>query len=121
VKFLLVMIGGGLGALCRYGVNHYSVRLLGNHFPFGTLLVNLLGCLLIGITLGLAGKSSLVSHSTRLFFVTGFLGALTTFSSYAMETVGAGSVQVAIVNILVNNILGLALVVAGMWVTQYVV
>ena len=124
MNLLLVMIGGSLGALCRYGVNLLSARLWGGHFPLGTLLVNLSGCLMIGIAFGLAGKSNLMSPSARLFFVTGFLGALTTFSSYAAETVGAynaGSFQVAAINILVNNILGLALVAAGLWLTRYLV
>ena len=116
------MIGGSLGAASRYGINLLSVRLWGSHFPFGTLVVNLAGCLMIGIAFGVAGKSNLMSPSARLFFVTGFLGALTTFSSYAMETVGAvndGSFQVAAVNILVNNIFGLGLTVAGMWLSRY--
>lgn len=124
MNLLLVMIGGSLGAASRYGINLLSVRLWGSHFPYGTLVVNLSGCLLIGVAFGLAGKSNLMNPSARMFFVTGFLGALTTFSSYAVETVGAagaGSFQVAAVNILVNNILGLALVIAGMWLSRYLI
>ena len=123
-NILFVMLGGSLGALCRYGVNLLSVRLWGSYFPFGTLIVNLAGCFLIGIAFGLGEKSNLMSPAARLFFVTGFLGALTTFSSYAVETIGAGndgSFQVAILNVLANNICGFLLVVAGMWTTRYFV
>lgn len=122
MNILLVMVGGSLGALCRYGINLFSVRVWGSHFPFGTLIVNLVGCLLIGIAFGLGEKSTLMSPAARLFFVTGFLGALTTFSSYAVETIGAvhsGSFQVAVLNVLINNVAGLFLVIGGMWLTRY--
>jgi fluoride exporter len=83
-----------------------------------------MGCLLIGLAFGLTGKLNLVNHSARLFFITGFLGALTTFSSYAFETVTAantGSYVVVLANILANNVFGLALVLLGMWVVRFII
>lgn len=119
---LLVMLGGGLGALCRYGVNLLSVRIAGTHFPAGTLAVNLTGCLLIGLVFGISERTALIGPQARLFLATGFLGALTTFSSFAVETVAAaqaGQTQLALINILANNLLCLALVVVGMLLSRH--
>ena len=115
-KIALVMIGGSMGALSRYGISLLSVRLFGTGFPWGTLLVNLGGCFLIGISLALADRTHLMNPSARLFFVTGFLGALTTFSTYGYETfsaIHAGSHWLALGNMLLNNVLGLFLVFLG--------
>ena len=119
-KVLLVFIGGGIGSATRYGTTLLAGKWFGTGFPWGTLAVNLTGCFLIGIVLGLAEKSNLVQPSTRLFFVTGFLGGLTTFSSYAMESVVAfrSSTLLAVGNIAVNNLIGLALVAFGFVLTE---
>jgi CrcB protein len=115
------MFGGCLGAVCRYGTNLLAVRLWGSGFPWGTLIVNMVGCLLIGLAFGLAERASWVTPAVRLFFVTGFLGALTTFSSLAMETVntaGAGHALMAVTNVVVSVVAGLALVLAGLWLAK---
>jgi len=115
-KIALVMIGGSIGALSRYGISLLSVRLFGTGFPWGTLIVNLGGCFLIGISFALADRTHLMNPSVRLFFVTGFLGALTTFSTYGYETfiaIYVGSHWLAMVNMLLNNVLGLFLVFLG--------
>ncbi len=117
IKCLLIMLGGGLGALSRYGIGLLSVRLWGVHFPWGTLAVNLIGCFLIGLIFAAADRARLLSPDLRLFLVTGYLGALTTFSTFALETVNAGRLGLTLqplANILVNNIGGLALVFIGM-------
>ena len=121
-KVLLVFIGGGIGAATRYGMTLLAGKWFGSGFPWGTLIVNLGGCLMIGIILGLAEKSNLVEPSLRLFFVTGFLGGLTTFSSYAMESILALriSMTMSLANIAANNLLGLALVVAGLKMTEWI-
>ena len=116
-----IMLGGSVGALLRYGVSRACVRWFGAGFPAGTLAVNLAGCFLIGLALGLAERSAVFGPSFRLFFVTGFLGALTTFSTFAWETTAAmqsGAVGLAVVNILVNNLGGLGLVVFGLWLAR---
>jgi len=123
VKVMLVLIGGGIGAICRYGVNLLAVKLWGSGFPYGTLVVNLVGCTLIGIAFGLIDRSTWMSPSIRLFFITGFLGALTTFSSFAIETINAasaGSYRLAAMNILANNVMGLVLVVVGMRISRLI-
>lgn len=115
-NILLVMLGGSLGALCRYGVSLLAARWFGAGFPWGTLIVNLSGCLLIGLIFGMTERGT-THPAERLFFVTGFLGALTTFSTYALETAQAapGSITLAGINILANNVAGLALAAGGMW------
>ncbi len=115
-KIALVTIGGGLGALSRYGTTLLSVKLFGARFPWGTLIVNLTGCFLIGVSFALAERSSLMNPTVRLFFVTGFLGGLTTFSSFGYESFNAfyvGDHWMAIGNVLFNNIAGLILVFLG--------
>lgn len=117
-KLLLVMCGGSLGAASRYGVGLLAVKLWGPGFPWGTLIVNLGGCFLIGLLFALADRVRLLTPEMRLFLITGYLGALTTFSSFALETVNAGRVGLMLqplVNILVNNIGGLALTFCGIW------
>jgi len=121
-KMLLVVTGGGLGALSRYGVALMAARYIDSRFPWGTLAANLAGCLIIGIAFGLVDRTAILGPSARLFFMTGFLGALTTFSTYALETVNAlrsGMISIAAANFLVNNLGGGALVLAGMWLIHY--
>jgi CrcB protein len=122
-KVLLVFIGGGIGAATRYGMTLLAGKWFGTGFPWGTLIVNLGGCLAIGVILGLAEKTSLVQPSTRLFFVTGFLGGLTTFSSYALESILALriSMSASLANIAANNLIGLGLVVLGLKLTEWVI
>ena len=118
MKILLVLLGGSLGAVCRYGVGLAAARLYGEAFPWGTLCVNLVGCFLIGLAFALGVERNVLSPAFRLFFVTGFLGALTTFSTYALESVSFtrdGLVITSLWNLLANNVGGLLLVVAGMW------
>lgn len=119
-KILLVMAGGSLGALSRYGVALLAVKLLGSRFPWGTIIVNLAGCFLIGLAFALAERGvNVMNPSARLFFVTGYLGALTTFSTFGLETVNAmraGAHLVTAANFLSNNLIGAALVFLGMWV-----
>ena len=120
IRIVLVTIGGGLGALSRYGVTLLAVQLFGSKFPWGTLIVNLAGCFLIGLSFSLADRGlNIMNPSARLFFVTGYLGGLTTFSTFALETVNslrAATTMVTLANFLSNNVIGGVLVLLGMWV-----
>ncbi len=116
-KVLLVMVGGSLGAASRYGVGLLTARLWGTGFPWGTLVVNLGGCFVIGLLFALADRSRLLTPDLRLLLITGYLGALTTFSSFSLETVNAGRAGLALqalTNILINNVGGLALTYLGL-------
>lgn len=116
-KWLLVMAGGSLGAASRYGIGLLTARLWGTGFPYGTLVVNLVGCFIIGLLFALADRSRLLTPDVRLLLITGYLGALTTFSSFSVETVNAaraGLMLQAVTNILINNIGGLTLTYLGL-------
>jgi CrcB protein len=86
VRFLLVCFAGALGTGLRYGVGLWAGRALGAGFPYGTLIVNVVGCFLIAVVSHLALASTLVSPSMRLYLATGFMGGLTTYSAFNLET-----------------------------------
>lgn len=120
-KILLVMAGGCLGAAGRYLISLGALRLFGTGLSWGTFMANMLGCFLIGVTFALIDRLPLLTPATRLFFMTGFLGALTTFSTYALEVVESirgGGFLIAAITFLANNIGGIILVIAGMWLVQ---
>ncbi|WP_341502503.1 fluoride efflux transporter CrcB [Gallaecimonas sp. GXIMD4217] len=82
-----VALGGALGALARFGVNELSLWLFGRHFPVGTLLVNLVGSFLMGLLMGLVLAGHVQIQPWKQFIGLGFLGAFTTFSTFAMDNV----------------------------------
>ncbi|HOS03789.1 MAG TPA: CrcB family protein, partial [Candidatus Hydrogenedentes bacterium] len=87
----------------------------------GTLIVNLAGCLLIGISFALAEQKNIIGPAARLFLMTGFLGGLTTFSSYGLESIIVARSEtpwVFAANLVANNAGGFALVLAGMWLAR---
>jgi CrcB protein len=115
IKVFWIALGGSLGALLRHGLSSLAHRVLPLSFPWGTLAANLLGCFLIGVLWVLAARYS-VSQEARVFVFTGGIGSLTTFSTYALESlmlVWEGRVLAGVGNIALSNLLGLALVALG--------
>jgi CrcB protein len=108
---------GALGTLARYGVGGVIQRAFGGAFPWGTLVVNALGCLLFGLVWALAEERLVISGETRLILLVGFMGAFTTFSTFAFET-GAmlrdAEWSFALANVLSENVLGIACFFAGL-------
>jgi CrcB protein len=84
LAYLLVFIGGGLGAAARHAINRAGLALLGPGFPWWTLGVNVLGSFLIGLAAGLFGAME-TGHNMRLFLTTGVLGGFTTFSAFSLD------------------------------------
>ena len=113
---ILIAVAGAAGAVSRYGVGLWAQRQLGSHFAFGTLIVNVLGCLLLGLVLEMESQTEWVGTSWRLFLAIGFMGAFTTFSTFGFETLKfmqAGNHQLAMLNVAANLILGLLAVWLG--------
>jgi len=86
-RYLLVALGGMLGAVARYGLSGWISNATTGKFPYGTLAVNLIGSFVIGFFLTLAIDRFSWSPELRIFFTVGFLGAFTTFSTFSYETV----------------------------------
>jgi len=86
-KLLLVVLGGGAGAAARYAVGTHAWRLFGTAWPFGTLICNVLGGLVMGLLVGfLAHRGGADQERLRLLFGVGVLGGFTTFSAFSLET-----------------------------------
>lgn len=83
--FVAVFLGGGLGAAARHGVNLLSAQLVSSRFPWGTLIINVLGSLLIGVLAELFALRTQLPQPMRLFLITGVLGGFTTFSAFSLE------------------------------------
>jgi CrcB protein len=83
--YLIVFIGAGIGGALRHGVNVAAVKLFGYGFPFGTLIVNVLGSFLIGLLAGYFAFRPGIPQDVRLFLTTGILGGFTTFSAFSLD------------------------------------
>jgi CrcB protein len=87
-SFGAVFVGGGIGSALRYGVGRAAIAIVGPNYPAGTLVVNLVGCFLMGVLAGwLAYRDFGVDQTTKLFLTTGMLGGFTTFSAFALDAV----------------------------------
>ena len=118
-KLIAISLGAVCGALLRYGVACSAIKLFGNSFPWGTLVANVVGCLLMGLVLGGAGNQQ--TEVVRLGFGVGFLGSLTTFSTFGGETVGYlldGKWGIATANVFANVLVCLAAVMLGVIIAR---
>jgi len=110
-KYLLIAFGGALGSVARYWVGSTIASRAGIRFPYGTLVVNLTACLVIGFTLTYMGKRADLSPAWRFLVPIGFIGAYSTFSTYEWETLStlrSGAFALASVYAVGSLILGLA-------------
>ena len=122
IKFLLLAAGGALGTILRYSLSGAAYRVLGGVFPWGTLVVNLAGSLLIGLLWGFFEIENLSSNARNFIFI-GVLGGFTTFSTFALESFNLfreGELKLAAANVLVSNILGVALVFVGILLSRHI-
>lgn len=112
-----VFLAGGIGALTRIGLAGLIQRWSGSSFPLGTFVINIIGCLLFGWIWSLAEERLLISGETRFILLTGFIGAFTTFSTFAFESSGLlrdSEWLLAAGNILGQTVLGMFAILAGM-------
>lgn len=119
-KIFLIGAGGAAGALLRYALSGAVYRILGETFPWGTLVVNVLGCFLIGFLWAFAERVPL-SQGLHVFVFTGVLGAFTTFSTYGLETFNLlrdGEMVLGLLNFVGSNLLGLIAVIGGFFIAR---
>lgn len=119
-KVLFVGIGGFIGASLRYII---SSKIINTQLPFGTLIVNVLGGLLMGLLMELSLTTDLISPNLRVFLTTGILGGLTTFSTFNYETINFftdGSYMLGVLNICLNLFLSLSGVVLGKYLSHFI-
>ena len=86
MSYILVFVGGGMGAMLRHGVNVGAARLFGTGFPFGTLIANVTGSIIMGLLAGYFAFRGDASQAWRLFLMTGVLGGYTTFSAFSLDS-----------------------------------
>lgn len=118
---LLVAVGGAIGSLLRYYVGLGSLRLMGPGFPWGTLIVNVVGCFIIGVFAEMIMRRFNASVELRLLLITGFLGGFTTFSAFSLDAVTLierGDYGAAALYVVLSVVLSIAAVAVGLAVIR---
>ena len=116
-RLLLVAVGGAAGSVLRYVTSGLAIRWLGLDFPYGTLIVNVVGSFLIGLVQALAGEARVIPEPARLFLSVGVMGGFTTYSAFSYETVRLIELDAwgrALANVVVTTFVCLAVCVLGM-------
>ncbi|MGP1990785.1 fluoride efflux transporter CrcB [Zobellia laminariae] len=119
-QLLLVFLGGGIGSTLRYLVSK-SLNTHFQHFFLGTFLVNIIGCLLIGLILGLSIKTNYLTPNQTLLLATGFCGGFTTFSTFAFEKhslLTSGELVHFSIYLIASIVVGIAAVSFGLWLSK---
>jgi CrcB protein len=119
-KYLLIALGGALGSIARFWVGTTVAGRMGARFPFGTLVINITACFVIGLSLEFLNRHASVSPSWRFLIPIGFVGAYSTFSTFEWEafTLGQTAFWMAILYVAVSLVAGLIAVVAGISVAK---
>lgn len=120
-KLALIAVAGTVGTLSRYWLSGLTHRMFGSDFAYGTLVVNVIGCLLFGLVWALAEERMAIPVVARTVILVGFMGAFTTFSTFAFETmnyVKDSQYMLAFLNVAANCVLGFAAIVSGVWIAR---
>jgi CrcB protein len=121
MTYLIVFLGGGLGAALRHGINIGVARWLGTAFPYGTFFINVTGSLVMGLVAAYFAFKGGISQHLRLFLTTGILGGYTTFSAFSLDTAllyERGELGLAAVYVLASVLLSIAGLFAGFWIVR---
>jgi len=124
MNYLIVFLGAGLGGAMRYGVNVAALRLAGAGFPWGTLAINIVGSLAMGLVAEYFALKSGLSQQWRLFLTTGVLGGFTTFSAFSLEVAllyERGEMLAAGIYMLASAVLAVAGLFAGLYIIRALV
>ncbi len=119
---LAVAVCGGLGCLSRYYISGWVYALLGRDFPYGTFVVNILGAFIIGLLMEFGIRSALIPPTLRMGITVGFLGGLTTFSTFSYETfrlMEEGNFIIASANVIVSVLVCLLFTWLGITAARY--
>ena len=119
--YLLVFLGGGIGAALRHGMNLGVGRWLGAGFPYSTLIINITGSLIMGLAAGYFAFKGDASQNLRLFLATGILGGYTTFSAFSLDAVllyERGEVSLAAIYVVASVLLSIAGLFAGLAIAR---
>ena len=122
VGFLIVFLGGGVGAALRHGINLITARLLGGYFPYATLIENVTGSLVMGLLAAYFAFKSGAPQHLRLFLTTGILGGYTTFSAYSLDVAllyERGEPALAALYALASVVLAVGGLFAGLALVRY--
>ncbi len=118
---LFVGLGGGIGSVFRYLASVLTQKYVQSAFPWATFIVNVLGCLIIGLLIGILAKQEAENTTVKWLFVTGFCGGFTTFSTFALENIKlfqSGNTLLALLYIALSVLLGIFAVWGGMIVVK---
>ena len=124
LQIILIAIAGACGALGRYGLSTLVSNVCGDKFAYGTLAANVIGCFLIGFVMHIALSTDIISEDMRMAVAVGFLGALTTFSTFSYETykfIEDAAWMLAISNVAANVIFGLIATIIGLAAARLIV
>ena len=122
-KYLLIALGGALGSIARYWVGSTIAGRMGIRFPYGTLIVNITACIVIGFSLTYLSRRADMSPAWRYLIPIGFIGAYSTFSTYEWETLTtmrSGEFALASLYAVGSLVLGLAAVWGGSWLAEVI-
>jgi fluoride exporter len=119
--YVLVFLGGGLGAMLRHGVNLATARWIGGAFPWSTFLINVTGSLVMGLIAGWFALKSDASQGWRLFLTTGILGGYTTFSAFSLDAAylyERGEIGLSAFYVIGSVVLSIGGLFAGLWLIR---
>jgi CrcB protein len=120
-NYLYIAAGGALGSLARYWIGSTVANRMGTRFPYGTLIINITACLIIGFSLTLLGRRSDLNPAWRFMIPIGFVGAYSTFSTFEWETFSnlqTGAFLIAALYVVLSCFLGLVAVWCGVLIAR---
>jgi fluoride exporter len=121
MNYLLVFVGGGLGASLRHFINVTCARCIGVDFPWGTFIINITGSIVMGLIAGYLAFRGEAAQAWRLFLMTGILGGYTTFSAFSLDFATLyerGALGLAAAYVLGSVIISIAGLFAGLWLIR---